>query len=81
MIEWIRKIDGAMEGNIARAIITSWSFLQRSREEAVRLLIGSATGQESGIPDEFPAKYKYVAGKLGLWLCLLVGTLEYQEVD
>ena len=65
-VGWTGRIDGAMSGDIARAIIASRSFLRESRGATVRSLVGSATGQEFGIPDEFSAKYKCTAGKFGL---------------
>ena len=79
MIEWIRRIDGAMSGDIAREVIASRSFFRESRGATVRSLVGSATGQESDIPDEFSVKYKCIAGKASLWLCPLMGTSGYQK--
>ena len=66
MIEWTRRIDGAMSVDIARESIASEIFLWRSHGATVRLSVGSATGQESTISDALFVKYKCTAGKSGL---------------
>ena len=61
-----RRIDGAKSGNIARESSARRSFLRRLRGATLRFLVGSATGQESSIPDELSVKYKCTAGKVGM---------------
>ncbi|CAI9302716.1 unnamed protein product [Lactuca saligna] len=45
------KIDGAMSGGIAKTIIARRCLFRRSCGASVRLLVGSATDQEYGIPN------------------------------
>ena len=63
MVGWTRRINGAMSGDIARAI-SSRSFFWESYGAIVRSLVGSATGRESGITDEFLSSISVLPGNL-----------------